>query len=532
MTQGEDAFVLIFDQRFLAFEKLIALHSITHPKCSEFAVEHFQQHNLTQFYSDVLNFFQSDENVSKWIDFLANNPDAAAAVQNAKDRYDISTELLAPITCTNSAGFGKLRHDAVYLNTQLKEPMFYIDQKYFEIPDLSRHYDAHVMYAAHGIRFLRDIRKLRESQKDYAISDECLDLFDNVLAPEHRQLLLEGSRSPIEMLLSMFESVSDHAYGNEWSTSTPYIHPSWVEVFERVCETENTVFLLFLLIRFLNQRRLFLNEYREISIKLRFVDVVLMAISFLFPLSGYSFGNTGEDQYYDSTVASRDSFYRENLLSLLMNSMFNSFSSFDMGNIDRQLALYNSRLFIFLSEIWNKNASSDDTQDSFEILSLLERKTGHLFGNNLLYLLLDFASMSDLSTPALNSTTRNTLMNFSSDYSLLIDNSLSGTHVPPLPLPEALKKDLRKDLVERCLEALNLNSEQEAPHFIAIRCFDKLCSWHSVDVVCKIFLRYPSGIRSLKTLSHMYRTKKGTLNGKKRIGTANVISKFLSKNGF
>ncbi|KAL0248553.1 hypothetical protein GEMRC1_003789 [Eukaryota sp. GEM-RC1] len=137
--------------------------------------------------------------------------------------------------------------------------------------------------------------------------------------------------------------------------------------------------------------------------------------------------------------------------------------------------------------------------------------------------------MPDLSTPAFNSNSRNTLMNLSSDYSLLVDNSLSGSPVPPLPLPEALMKDLRKDLVEKCLEVLNRNPDQ-APHFIAIRCFDKLCSWHPVDVVCKMFLRYPSGIRSLKTLSHMYRKKKGTLNGKKRIGTANAISTFLSEN--
>ncbi|KAL0248969.1 hypothetical protein GEMRC1_004203 [Eukaryota sp. GEM-RC1] len=426
----------------------------------------------------------------------------------------------------DSSSVARIQYEKVQPLDKFEEPDLELDLEYFDSLHVPRHYSVILKYATPAIQFLRSNHSLGGCQGSVPISEKFLDSLDNVLAPEHRQLLLEGSRSSVEMLLSIIESFSNHPYGNEWST--PDIHSSWIHLFEEVCEVENTVFLLFLVIRYLNQRRLFLEGYRETFPKVRFVDVVLMAISFTFPLSGYSCGEAGRDKYYDSTVPYYETYNLSTLLSCLVSNMMNLFISFDIDNAPRHLALYNDRLFLLLSEIWIIS-SSRETVTISELLSVLEQRIGHSFDNKLLSSLLEFACLPNLSEPASESSfNQSILIGLTNDYSNLIDSSLSGTVIPKLPLPPPLIKLLHHHLVGKCIEVLNANRRNDRL-FTAIHCFDKLCDWNPINAVCDMFWRHGRGKRDLLRLQMMYQEQKGTLNGNRRTTTASEIQSFLDK---
>ncbi|KAL0248143.1 hypothetical protein GEMRC1_003379 [Eukaryota sp. GEM-RC1] len=515
LYDGNTGQLFLFHQdRFLPFEKMVALFAINESKCRLF----FKMYKMTstsntiQKYEEVLDFFNSDENFKLWTAFLVNNPDAATVVFSTLNNYKISTDLIFPTTYSDSSSVARIQYEKVQPLDKFEEPDLELDLRFFDLPGVRRHYGVILKYAAPAIQFLRTIHSLGGCQDNFEISEKFLDSLDNVLAPEHRQLLLEGSRSPVEMLLSIIESFSNHPYGNEWSI--PDIHSSWIHLFEEVSEVENTVFLLFLVIRYLNQRRLFLEGYRETFPKVRFVDVVLMARSFTFPLSGYSCGEAGRDKYYDSTVPYIETYNLSSFLSCSVSYMMNLFISFDIGNAPRHLALYNDRLFLLLSEIWIISTSRENIQDS-ELLSVLEQKIGHSFDNKLLSSLLEFACLPNLSEPASDSSfNQSILIELTNEYSNLVDSSLSGTVIPKLPLPPSLIKLLHHHLVGKCIEVLNVNRRKD-PLFIAIHCFDKLCDWNPINTVCDMFWRHGRGKRDLLRLQILYQEQKGTLNGKK-----------------
>ncbi|KAL0248589.1 hypothetical protein GEMRC1_003825 [Eukaryota sp. GEM-RC1] len=239
-----------------------------------------------------------------------------------------------------------------------------------------------------------------------------------------------------------------------------------------------------------------------------------MAISFTFPLSGYSCGEAGRDKYYDSTVPYYETYNLSTLLSCLVSNMMNLFISFDIDNAPRHLALYNDRLFLLLSEIWIIS-SSRETVTISELLSVLEQRIGHSFDNKLLSSLLEFACLPNLSEPASESSfNQSILIGLTNDYSNLIDSSLSGTVIPKLPLPPPLIKLLHHHLVGKCIEVLNANRRNDRL-FTAIHCFDKLCDWNPINAVCDMFWRHGRGKRDLLRLQMMYQEQKGTLNGKR-----------------
>ncbi|KAL0248689.1 hypothetical protein GEMRC1_003923 [Eukaryota sp. GEM-RC1] len=375
LCAGREASFWIFDQtRFLSFDKIVAFLTINHSGSRELwdEVKSASKRPSTYSYVDIVNYLESDDdNLTKWNEFLANNPDEAAEASEVHRVYAIPNDLFEPVTFTNPLDVDTLLHYKIQPKNELVEPLFDMDMKFFDLPGARRHYGVILKYAVPSIQFLRSVHHVRQSNENFPISDECQNFFDLVLAPEHRQLLLEGSRSPVEMLLSIIESFSNHPNGNEWST--PDIHSSWIQLFEEVSEVENTVFLLFLVIRYFNQRRLFLDGVCETSPKVSFVDVVLMAISFTFPLGGYSFGEAGRDKYYDSVVGSKDNYKFPALLSAVTNYFINLFDTFEFSNVSRHLALFNSRIFVFLSEILSMPPSTVVSTES-EVLSVLETK--------------------------------------------------------------------------------------------------------------------------------------------------------------
>ncbi|KAL0248867.1 hypothetical protein GEMRC1_004101 [Eukaryota sp. GEM-RC1] len=231
LYDGKTGQMFLFHQdRFLPFEKMVALLASTS--------------NTVQKYEEVLNFFNSDDNCNLWTVFLANNPHAATVVFSTLNNYKISTDLVFPTTYSDSSSVARIQYEKVQPLDKFEEPDLELDLEYFDSLHVPRHYSVILKYATPAIQFLRSNHSLGGCQGSVPISEKFLDSLDNVLAPEHRQLLLEGSRSSVEMLLSIIESFSNHSYGNEWST--PDIHSSWIHLFEEVCEVENTVFCCFL----------------------------------------------------------------------------------------------------------------------------------------------------------------------------------------------------------------------------------------------------------------------------------------------
>ncbi|KAL0248062.1 hypothetical protein GEMRC1_003299 [Eukaryota sp. GEM-RC1] len=139
LYDGKTGQMFLFHQdRFLPFEKMVALFAINESKCRLF----FRIYKLTstsntvQQYENVLNFFNSDDNFKLWTAFLVNNPDAATIVFSTLNNYKISTDLIAPTTYSDSSSVARVQYEKIQPLDKFEEPDLELDLRFFDLKNV------------------------------------------------------------------------------------------------------------------------------------------------------------------------------------------------------------------------------------------------------------------------------------------------------------------------------------------------------------------------------------------------------------
>ncbi|KAL0235205.1 hypothetical protein GEMRC1_001787 [Eukaryota sp. GEM-RC1] len=356
--------------------------------------------------------------------------------------------------------------------------------------------------------FDHTLRAILHVKSEDLLDQESCQLITGIKLVQLQDVVVTGGLPCLEVLLTIVEMLSKEI--------------SMIVIVNPPSLGDDTLFFVFLLVRFLNQRRLFLEGVESEHNFISLVDVVLISFTFAFHLSNCSFVN--------SNVASRSSYLKSQFLYLSIQRFSDLFACLNYHSFFKIIAVTNTRLFVFLLELVvlfpdELNCDTNNPDDVYNFLSSQFADFPDCI--ELCRLLVEFASLNTLSEFSLSLNRQRSIISSNTKFTSNCKLFLDGNTRKEFAIDSILYKNIQQSIATRCHDIVISST---ALQHEGLRCFEKLDTWNKSDdyfqaqtmscvydllsapVVLKIADLYLCGIGILK--SWKYSKKSHEIRGK------------------